>query len=168
LLLVFSALCCSDANQTIYGRWTFVPEEGTDIVTWRYRQQELEVSNNDGEIAVLHYFYYRKKVAYIDSMIFMPSGDQSISKQTTPNWAGNWYMGVLTQVGSAKKVSGKWQQEHKVLQVEREDLLQTSQGEKLLNTTLEYRVEGNRLIVVEQRSTRPTPVKLVFKEKVAE
>jgi len=31
-----------------------------------------------------------------------------------------------------------------------------------LNTTREFRVEGDKLIVLAKRSTRPTPITLVF------
>jgi hypothetical protein len=167
-LLILTALSCSDANETIYGRWKFMPEEGTDIVSWRYRQQELEITDNRGEITILHYFYYRKKATYVDSTICTPGRGPANSIQTTPNWAGNWYMGVLTKVGSEKKVDGKWQEAYKNLQVVKEEVVQTSQGEMQLKTTREYRVDRDRLIVLEKRSTRPTPVTLVFEKKVAE
>ena len=164
-LLLFSTLSCSDSNKTIYGRWKFMPKEGTDIVTWRYKHQELEITNKQEEIALLQKFFYRKKVAYVDSMIIIPGGEPRTSIQRTQNWAGNWYMGILAQVGSEKKVHGKWKEEHKVLLVERKEVLQTSQGEIDLNTTREFRVDGDKLIVLEKRSTRPTPITLVFEKQ---
>jgi len=164
-LLFFSILSCSDSNKTIYGRWKFMPKEGTDIVTWRYKHQELEITNKQEEITVVQKFFYRKKVAYVDSMIIIPGGEPRTSIQRAQNWTGNWYMGILAQVGSEKKVTGKWKEEHKVLQVERKEILQTSQGQIDLNTTREFRVDGDKLIVLEKRSTRPTPITLVFEKQ---
>jgi hypothetical protein len=163
--MVLLLLSCSESNTTIYGSWKLLPAEGTDIVVWRYRQQELDISNEQGEIKLLHNFIYRREVAYTDSMIFVPGAQEVVSLQTTPNWSGNWYMGVLTKVGSEKKVSGEWKQQDKVLQVEREEIVETSQGEIQLNTSREYRIDGDRLIVEERRSTRPTPVTLVFEKQ---
>lgn len=164
-LLLLSNLSCSDSNKTIYGLWKFMPKEGTDIVTWRYKHQELEIIKNQGELAVLQKFYYRKKVAYVDSMIIIPGGEPRTSIQKTQNWAGNWYMGVLSQVGYEKKFHGIWKEEHKVLLIERAEVVQTSQGEIDLNTTREFRVDGDKLIVLETRSTRPTPITLVFEKQ---
>jgi len=164
-LLLFSTQSYPDSDNTIYGRWKFLPKESTDIVTWRYKHQELEITNRQEEIAVLQKFFYRKKVVYVDSMIIIPGGEPRTSIQRTQNWAGNWYMGILAQVGSEKKVHGKWKEKHKVLQIDREEVLQTSQGEIDLNTNREFRVDGDKLIVLEKRSTRPTPITLVFEKQ---
>ena len=167
-LLIFAALSCADSNHRMEGRWKFIPAEGTDVVTWRYNQQELEIARHGKEIAILQNYIYRNKVAYIDSMIFVPGGGPRTSTQTTPNWSGNWYMGVLTKIGSEKIVTGHWLEADSGLQVEREETLQTSQGEIQVRTTREYRVEGDKLVVMETRSTRPTPIKLVFERQSQE
>jgi len=165
LLLSFSLLSCSNYNKTIYGHWKLVSEQSTDLVTWRYRLLELEIKNNQGEITILQKWLYRKKVAFVDSITFIPGNEPSYILQKSPTWSENWYMGVLTQKGSKKKVYGSWKEEHRILQVETQQEVQTSQGEALSKTDLEFRLQNNgeKLIIIKKRSTRPTPILLVFK-----
>jgi len=165
LLLSFSVLSCSNYNKTIYGHWKLVPEQSTDLVTWRYRLLELEIKNNQGEITILQKWIYRKKIAFVDSITFIPGNEPSYILQKSSTWSENWYMGVLTQKGSKKKVYGFWKEEHRILQVETQQEVQTSQGEALSKTDLEFRLQNNgeNLIIIKKRSTRPTPILLVFK-----
>ncbi|MCG8606974.1 hypothetical protein MJD09_18580, partial [bacterium] len=134
---------------------------------WRYRQHELEIRDNQGEVTILEKWISRKYPTYVDSMTFVPGKDPIYMVQETPHWPGNWYMGVLSQEGGKKSVSGKWKELHRILLVETEQQLQTSQGETVLNTSREYRLEdnGEKLIVYEKRSTRPTPINMVFEKQ---
>ncbi len=167
-LLVILVLSISGSEKTIYGHWKLVPEQSTDLVTWRYRQLELIIENNNGEVTLLHNWSRRKQTAFVDSMTFSPGKDPAYMVQKTATWAGNWYMGILSQVGSKKKISGEWKDEHRVLQVETEEVLQTSQGETVLKTVREYRLEtdGDRITVNEKRATRPTPITMIFERQI--
>ncbi len=167
LLLVLIGLSCAESDQTMYGRWQLNQEESTDLVAWRYRQHELEIRDNQGEVTILERWIYRKSPAFVDSVTFMPGDDPNYIVLKTPHWPGNWYMGALSQEGSKKSVAGEWKEKHRILRVVTEQELQTSQGEIILNTGREYRLEshGEKLIVHEKRSTRPTPIILVFERQ---
>jgi len=73
-------------------------------------------------------------------------------------------MGVLAKSGSSKTVAGSWEKADRVLQIQKEQTVETSQGETQIKTTFTYDLDrrGNILTVTEKRSSRPTPIKLVF------
>lgn len=170
VLLIVFALSFTNADNTIYGHWKLVREKSTDLVTWRYRQLELEIRNHQGAVTILQNWVRRKKIGHVDSVTFTPGKGESYIVQQTPTWSGNWYMGVLSQKGSRKKMYGEWKEQHRVLQVETEEVLQTSQGEAIVKTVREYSLENNgeTLVVREKRSTRPTPIVLVFEKHLKE
>jgi hypothetical protein len=78
-------------------------------------------------------------------------------------------MGALARKGSTKTTSGTWREAGTTLETRTRQVLNVSQGEVMVETTRTFRLEpgGARLTVTEQRSTRPTPIVLVF-ERIAQ
>ena len=76
-------------------------------------------------------------------------------------------MGVLASVGAPRTVSGLWLRPEESLRVTSRQVLRTSQGTISVTTTREYTLgpDGATLTLTEQRSSRPTPVVLVFERK---
>lgn len=170
LSIVIFALSCSESNLPIYGTWNMLPEKSTDIVTWRYRTLEMDIINHEGEVTILDKWMQRKKVAFVDSVTFTPDGTPAEIEVTSQIWPENWYMGVLSMKGSMKKVSGVWLRPDKELETITEQPVQTSQGEATITTTRTFKLnrKGNELTVIEKRSSRPTPIELVFERVVVE
>jgi hypothetical protein len=169
LLTGFSIIGCTDYNKTIYGTWKFNKEKSTDIVTWRYRQPQLVISNGgEAGVSIVYHWLERNKIAMVDSIKFNPGGDRVEIPVTSQYWLENWYMGVLAKKGTIKTVSGEWKKQYRELQVQEQQTVETSQGDAQIQITYSYNLDrrGDVLTVFEKRSSRPTPIKLVF-ERVA-
>jgi len=156
---------CSKNSETIFGRWAYVPEKSTDLVTWRYRTPEVVIQKDKNRMIILWKWMRRGKVAFKDSLAFCPGNAPSKIPVTSAIWPENWYMGVLAKKNSRKVISGKWKQPEQELFVRKKQVVEISQGEAHITTdyTFSLGAEGQTLTVVEKRSSRPTPVTYVFK-----
>jgi len=162
-------LSCSNSDKPLFGTWTFVKDQSTDLATWRYRTPQLVIRQDGEQIVIKKNWLQRKKVAYAESLAFVPGGAVNEMPVQKPFWYENWYMGVLAKVGSTMKVSGAWQKPGKDLVVDTEQVVEVSQGDATIQTRREFSLDrrGNTLTVTEKRSSRPTPVKLVFQRAEA-
>jgi len=169
LLLIFSVLSCSQSDATIYGNWKLNKEKSTDLVTWRYRQLEMEIQNKDGKIFMINKWKSRRAGDWVDSLSFQTNGDTCKILVTSPIWQENWYMGVLSKPNTYKTVVARWEEPNRKLVTKTEQIVEISQGENKIMTTRTFYLngKGDELIVVEKRSSRPTEIKLVF-DRVAE
>lgn len=165
IILIIFMQSCSNNNSSIYGRWKLDQEKSTDLVTWRYRTLELDIRDEAGKITILKNWVERKKIAFVDSVSFRPGQEASQIPVTSQIWPENWYMGVLSKTGCHKLVSGIWKKRHQELLTITEQIVNTSQGENVIKTEREYKLnrQGDLLTVQEKRSTRPTTIVLVFR-----
>lgn len=165
LLAAFIITGCTDHNKTIYGTWKFNKEESTDLATWRYRQPQL-IFRNEGEkgISIVTNWLERNKVAIVDSIKIMPGGAPVEIPVNSQYWIENWYMGVLAKLGTIKTISGNWIEQDRALKIQKELIVETSQGDTQIQTTYTYSLNrrGNILTVIEKRSSRSAPIELVF------
>jgi hypothetical protein len=76
-------------------------------------------------------------------------------------------MGVLSSPGDPRTVSGRWLEPEKSFRVVTRQTVRTSQGKTTLTTTRDYTLgpQGKTLTLSEKRSSRPSPVVLVFERK---
>lgn len=155
-------VACSGANHSLPGTWKLIPEKSTNIQTWIYRTLELEIRQETSNTIILQKWLEREKVAFVDSVSFAPGKITEIPV-TSYIWPENWYMGVLSKKNSVRKVSGAWRGANE-LTTTVEQLAEVSQGDATLTTVRLFSLnrEGDELTVVENRSTRPAPIKLVF------
>jgi len=149
------------------GAWRFVPAKSTDIASWDDSQPQLEISSNAGNVRIVRSWLYRAKIACTDTLEFRPGGDPHSTVILTEVWPENWFMGVLSSPGDPMIVSGLWVEEGSVLRLLVRETVRTSQGKTVMATTADYTLgpDGNTLTVSEKRSSRPTPVILVFERK---
>ena len=166
LLALFTISGCTNYDKTVYGTWNFNKEKSTDIVTWRYRIPQVVLSKEgESEISmVFNWLERNKKLAMVDAVNFAPGGEPISVPVEKQFWLENWYMGVLVKVGTNKIVSGEWQEQDRALKVQKEQTVETSQGDTQVKTTFTFSLDrtGDVLTVKEERSTRPTPITLVF------
>lgn len=151
-------------SQTLDGSWKFIQEKSTDLATWRYRLPQLVIAKEGDRVRLIHNWLERNQVAFADTFIFLSGGKPSAAQVTSPIWPENWYMGVLAKTGTTKAVSGTWLEEGRALWMSVDQTVEVSQGEAVIHTTREYRLdrESGLLTLTERRMTRPTPVLLVF------
>ena len=165
LLSAFAITGCTDYSKTIYGTWKLNKEKSTDLASWRYRQPQLVIRNEDeAGISIVTTWLERNKVAMVDSVKFMPDGEQVEIPVSSQYWVENWYMGVLAKMGTIKTVSGNWEKQDRSLHVQKELTVETSQGDTQIRTSYSYNLDrrGDILTVIEKRSSRPTPITLIF------
>ncbi len=155
------------AGPGLDGVWKFIPDKSTDIASWNYALPQVEITSVGGAVRVIHDWLDRGKVAYADTFAFRPGGDAIKSVTHSEVWPENWYMGVLASVGDTRAVSGIWTEPGKSLRVTTVQVVRTSQGKTSVTTVREYALsaDAKTLTLTEKRSSRPTPVVLVFDRK---
>lgn len=161
-LICLLATGCSKEDDSMMGTWVLDQEQSTDLAPWRYRTLTLEIRENGERVVLLHKWRRGNEPFFVDSLSFVPGEGDTQIPIATAHWPENWFMGVLAIPGTVKTVSGDWQDGGKLLVVEQRQPVQISQGEAILATTREFRREGDQLIVVEKRESRPTAIRLVF------
>jgi hypothetical protein len=151
------------------GTWTFVPSKSTDIASWGNSLPQIDVSTAGADVRVVHNWLDRGKVAYADTFAFPSGGSPVTSMVRSEVWPENWYMGVLASAGDPRTISGTWVQPGISLRVVTRQILRTSQGKISITTTRKYALStnGKTLTLSEKRSSRPSPVILVFERKEA-
>ncbi len=156
---------CTNTDKTLYGSWSFKADESTDLAPWRYRTPHLDI-RPEGEkgVTVINTWSHRRYGAFVDSFTVYPGEEPTTQIIQSEHFPENWYIGVLRIPNTNRTVSGEWKENDRHLIMETKELLQTSQGEITVQTRREFTLDwrGDKLTMVKNRSTRPTPVKLVF------
>jgi hypothetical protein len=170
ILLLFVLLFSGPAlagGPGLEGTWKFVPAGSTDIVTWGNSIPQIDISMGDGKIRVHHNWLERGNVAYADTFDFRPGGKEAKTITRSEVWPDNWFMGVLSSPGDSRTVSGRWLDPEKSFRVVTRQIVRTSQGKTTVTTTRDYTLglQGKTLTLSEKRSSRPSPVVLVFERK---
>ena len=164
LLTLIAAGCQRPHPPTVFGTWKLVPEKSTDIASWRYRLPQLSIDSTETHVRVIMSWMERSQAAFVDTFLVAPGGEPLKVLVRSRLWPANWYMGVLAMENSERTVSGSWSEKPLALQFTSKQAVSISQGETLLSTQWDYRVDPvtGLLTVREQRSSRPTPVVMVF------
>jgi hypothetical protein len=163
-LLLLGLATASAGDGTLFGTWTFDPARSSELALWRSRTPVLEISGTTDAI-LLHTTWMEGKVATIaDSVLLHPGGPPSAVPTTSAVWPDNWLMGVLAKIGTPQQFTALWEAPGRELSVISTRTVLVSQGEALITTRRMFRLDesGNVLTVTEQRSSRPTPVTMVF------
>jgi len=162
VLVFFPPAGAGKGGGAIEGQWSMVPGVSTDMATWRYRQLRLRIFSVNDHVVILHNWFERNRVAFVDSFTCVPGKGTTRIPITSEIWPQNWFMGVLAVPGTDRVVSGQWKERGKDLSLVSEQTVKVSQGKRTLKTVWEYALGGDTLVVREQRATRPTPVVLKF------
>lgn len=167
LLILIPIMLCSiraGADDAIYGTWQLNKDESTDLAAWRHRVLHLDIRDHGDAITIVHDWRHRGYGSWTDSLTVSPGQGPVTQLVESAIWPGNWFMGVLARIGSGKTTRATWLETDRRLATETELVVEVSQGEATITVTCEYALgaAGDRLTLTERRSTRPTPVKMVF------
>ena len=164
LITLAAAGCQRPIEPTVDGSWKFVPEKSTDLATWRYRLPQLSIDSTDAPVRILLSWMERSRAAFVDTFFVDPGGETREVTIYSRLWPANWYMGVLAIEHSTRTMHGSWTDRPRGLDFTSEQPVSISQGETPLTTHWELRVdpETGFLTLREQRSSRPTPIVMVF------
>ena len=163
-IILAGIILAAAPTSSLNGKWIFDKDKSTNLAPWRYRVPQLDISISGDHATILRQWIDRKRIAFTDSASFVIGGAPTEIPVESPIWSGNWYMGVLSKEHSAQSVSGDWIESPVALKTVSRETVEVSQGEAQITTTSEYRLssDGNILTITEHRSSRPTPVVLVF------
>ena len=164
LLIVCPRAAGAGDGGTIFGTWSFDPSRSTDLAIWKSLTPRLVISGTAEVITIRTLWMEGKNVRWADSATVRAGGPPVTQPATSAIWPDNWFMGVLTKKGAPLTVSALWRTPGTALDVTATRIVEVSQGDAATTTIREMRVDstGSTLNVLERRSARPTPVRLVF------
>lgn len=143
------------------GTWQLDAARSTSIDPWRNLTVEVDVQ---GEAVVLQRKWRgsREGGASTDSSRFVPGGPAV--RVPLDQWADNRHLGAFLAGDSTKTLVGRVEDGGQTLVTESRLVVVVQQGERPIRIYTEYRLApgGDRLDVLELRSTRPTPMHYVF------
>ena len=158
ILLLFSGVGLAAAHP-LAGSWRLQPQMGTHLAAWRALDLIVEV---DGD----HVTLTRKFAAGRRTHEDVTKLDLSKPATVIPVelWPDSRYLGANIGGDKTKTVSGQWIGDGSVLRLNTDVVLATQQGEHPVNVLGTYTVStnGERLTLIEVRSTRTQPLVFVF------
>jgi len=158
LSLVLSGPLTMSANQDLTGSWTIDRPNSTAIDPWRRIHLDITVAGDQVEISREVTTGRRNHTNTYPLVI-----DQTVAVPIDW-WTGNRHIGAYMGGDGTKKVRASWIDGGDTLRVEAHFVLETSQIETPVRTYTEYRLseDGQRLTVLELRSSRERPIVYVF------
>lgn len=143
------------------GAWTLVPDRSTAIDPWLNLRVEIAVED-DAVVLKRMWRGSREGGAFVDSVRLVPGS--TVESEKMAQWPDNRHLGAYIAGDSTQTVSSRWKDDGRTLATERTLTVSVQQGLSPVRIYTEYRLspEGDRLDVLELRSTRPRPIHYVF------
>ena len=142
------------------GTWTLVKSKSSAIDPWRRLQVSIDADRSS--LTVVRTWTGTYKVTSVDSVRIPMDGARH--EIPIPQWHDNRHIAVRPTADSIQHVSARWIDRGRTLAVETHMPVLTSQGETNIRVHSEYRIapDGQRLDVLELRSSRPRPIHYVL------
>ena len=166
LLFLFLALALGRPSSaqpasSLAGSWVLAPDLSTAIDPWRNLSIEIGM---DGDAVVLQRKWRgsHEGGAFTDSVRLVPG--TTVRSEPMLQWPDERHLGAYITGDRRKSVASHWADDEQTLVTESSMTLSIQQGEQPIRIYTEYRLspEGDRLDVLELRSTRPRPIHYVF------
>lgn len=143
------------------GTWILDKDLSTDIDPWLNLSVEI-AADGDGVILKKMWRGSREGGATTDSVRLIPGS--AVVSGPMEQWPDNRHLGAYIASDRTKTVAARWEDGGRTLVTEATLTVSIQQGERDLRIYTEYRLspEGDRLDVLELRSTRPRPTHYVF------
>lgn len=152
----------SDAPDPAFsGTWLLDKDRSTAIDPWL--NLTVEIADAD-EAVILKRMWRgsREGGAFVDSVRLVPGS--VVESEPMLQWPDNRHLGAYIAGDRTKTVASRWEDDGRTLVTESTLTVSTQQGERPIRIHTEYRLspEGDRLDVLELRSTRPRPIHYVL------
>lgn len=161
LVLTASRPAPDPPPEALAGTWVLDADLSTAIDPWRNLSVEIEM---DGDAVVLQRKWRgsREGGAFSDSVRLVPG--TTVRSEPMLQWPDERHLGAYIAGDRRKTVDSHWADDERTLITESTLTLSIQQGEQPIRIYTEYRLspEGDRLDVLELRSTRPRPIHYVF------
>lgn len=161
LLGLAAVLTGTSANEHFAGAWELMEEASTPADPWR--TLDLEISIEGDAITVIRIWTGSYNLQGTDTLRLVPG--TGIQVEPMRVWLDNRHLGVRIPPNATREVVAEWKDVGRTLTVEQQTVVTTSQGDTPLRIYSEYRLsaDGERLELLEFRSTRPRPVSYAFR-----
>ncbi len=162
LFLMAGQAQCRD-KPGISGKWKLIPASSSKTLIYHYRTVSLRIRNEGPKVKIV--LKWGTHLAKIDSMLLSTDGRGNEVAVKSRVWPTNIYMDVSMIPGSKKKVTARWVEKNRVLEVNSTYPVIVSQGRTEIHTTSTYALsqDGKNLTMTIRRSSRPdAPLKYVF------
>ena len=161
LMLTASSPIPDPPDASFGGTWVLDSDLSTAIDPWQNLSVEIEM---DGDAVVLQRNWRgsREGGAFADSVRLVPG--TTVQSEPMLQWPDERHLGAYIAGDRRKSVASRWADDGQTLITESTLTLSIQQGEQPIRIYTEYRLspEGDRLDVLELRSTRPRPIHYVF------
>ena len=143
------------------GAWVLDADRSRAIDPWRGLALEI-ADDGDGVVVKRMWTGSREGGAAVDSVRLVPG--TTVRSAPMLQWPDERHLGVYITGDRTKTVASRWEDGGRTLVTESALTVSTQQGERPIRIYTEYRLspEGDRLDVLELRSTRPRPIHFVF------
>lgn len=147
------------ANPDFSGKWVIDKERSTAFDPWSTIELEIEVKGKRVWIDELVSTGRRKNLQSYEL-----DTKASVNEVPIALWTGNRHIGAYIGGDRVMRIVAQWVDEDRTLQLDCNYTLRTSQGETPARSHKEFRIstDGDQLIMMEMRSSRPRPILYVF------
>jgi hypothetical protein len=148
----------TSSTSLLAGSWHIDLARSTELSPWK--DYKLTVSI-EGDRITIHRSLAWGPREFTDSMTIGANRTEIIPVEM---WPDNRHLGAYIGGDRTKHVHAEWLDDHRILRVSSDLVLDTQQGSHAVNTLSDYKVSasGNQLTLTELRSTRNRPVVYVF------
>ena len=144
------------------GAWVLDADASRAIDPWRNLSLDI-AADGDGVVLKRMWRGSREGGAATDSVRLVPGA--TVRSAPMLQWPDERHLGVYITGDRTKTVASRWEDDGNTLVTESALTVSAQQGERAIRIYTEYRLspEGDRLDVLELRSTRPRPIHFVFR-----
>lgn len=159
LLLALTAAAQTASPSPLAGRWQIDPARSTELSPWKDYNLELSVTGTS--VTIRRQLAWGRR-SFSDTMTV----DTSRADNVVPveMWPDNRHLGAYISADHLKHVHATWLDDHRILRLSTDLVLETQQGSRTVNILSDYKVSANgaQLTLTELRSTRNRPIVYVF------
>jgi hypothetical protein len=150
----------STPDERINGTWRLVTAESSPIDPWN--TLTVAIDAGPARLSLTRRWHGPTDYTTTDSVRIPIDGDAH--RAPLPEWPDNRHIGAFADPDRPRRVQAEWLDDGRTLRVTSRFGVETSQGTQRVRTYTEYRVapDGDRLVVIELRSTRPKPRRYVL------
>lgn len=147
------------------GRWQIVKSESNAIDPWNDLQVDLAVDPTGVRLVRT----WRGAYGYTGMDSIHVPADGAFHRSPLDQWPDNRHIGAFARTDRTRRVSLQWIDQGRTLRVESRFWVEVSQGTRQIRTYAEYRLapNGERLVILELRSTRPRARRYVLERSDA-
>ncbi|MDQ8187699.1 hypothetical protein [Pelagicoccus sp. SDUM812002] len=162
ILVSIIAASSMQGSPQFEGRWVIDKELSSAFDPWRSIHLEIEVEAGKVLIEELHTTGRRRATQRYELDL-----DKPRNKVPIDLWTGNRHIGAYIGGNRTMEIDAEFLDEGRTLVLYCNYILDTSQGATNVRSHKEFRVssDGDQLVVMELRSTRPRPILQVFNKE---